>query len=101
MIENKLQLSDEKFECLPIRPNEYTKFFTCTSLSFGHNVISFSTTAKNHGFYFTDDTRIEEHVQDICLKAYIDIQCISSIRHLTIDVTITLLCACVLPELDY
>ena len=45
---------------------------------------------------------IDAHVQDICRKAYIDIRCISSIRHLlTIDATKTLLSAFVLPKLDY
>ena len=78
------------------------KNFICTSLSFGHNVISFSTTAKNLGFHFTDDMRIDVHVQYICRKDYIDIRRISSIRHLlSIDATKTLLSAFVLPKLYY
>ena len=102
MKENKLQLNDEKTECLLIRPNKCTQNINCTSLSFGHNVISFSTTAKNLGFHFTDDMRIDAHVQDICRKAYIDIRRISSIRqHLSIDATKTLLSAFVLPKSDY
>ena len=63
--------------------------------------MSFSITAKNFGFHFTDDMRIDAHVQDICRKAYIDIRRISSIRHLSIDATKTLLSAFVLPKLDY
>ena len=51
MIENKLQLNDEKTECLLTHPNKCTQNLNCTSLSFGYNVISFSTTAKN----LTDD----------------------------------------------
>ena len=82
MIEDKLQLNDEKTECLLIRTNKCTQNLNCTSPSFGHNVISFSTTAKNLGFNLTDDMRIDAHVQDICHKAYIDIRCITSIRHL-------------------
>ena len=73
IIENKLQLNDNKTECLLIRPNKCTQNFNCTFLSFGHNVISFTTTAKNLRFHFTDDMRIDAHVQDICCKAYIDI----------------------------
>ena len=46
MIENKLQLNDDKTECHPIRPSKCTQNLNCTSLLFGHNVISFSTTAK-------------------------------------------------------
>ena len=48
MIENKLQLNDEKKECLLIRHNKCAQDLNSTSLSFGHNVISFSTTAKKH-----------------------------------------------------
>ena len=78
------------------------KKINCISLSFGLNVISFSTTAKNLGFHSTDDMRIDAHVQDICRKVYIDIRCISSIRHLlSSDATKTLLSASVLPRLDY
>ena len=99
MIENKLQLNDEKTECLLIRPSKCTQILNCTSLSFGHNVISFSTTAKNLGFHFTDDEIIDAHVQDICRKFNIDIRRISSIRHLlSIDATKTLLSAFVLPK---
>ena len=102
MIENELQLNDEKTKCHLIRPNKCAKFLNCTSLSFGHNVISFSTTAKILGFHFTDDMRIGAHTQDICRKVHIDIRRISSIRHiLSIDATKTLLSAFVLPKLDY
>ena len=102
MIENKLQLNDEKMECLLIRPNKCTKNLNCTFLSSGHNVMSFSTTAKNLGFHFTDDMRNDTHVQDICHKACIDIRRISSNRHLlSIDATKTLLSAFVLSKLDY
>ena len=65
MIENKLQLNDEKMECLLIRPNKCTQNLNCTALSLEHNVMSFSTTAKNLGFHLTDDMRLDAHVQDI------------------------------------
>ena len=45
--------------------------------------------------------RIDAHVQDICRKVCIHIRRISSIRHLSIDATKTLLSAFVLPILDY
>ena len=78
------------------------KIINSTSLSFGHNVISFSTTAKSLGFHFTDDMRIYARVQDICRKAYIDIRSISSICHLlSSDATETMLSAFVLQRLDY
>ena len=102
MIENKLQLNDEKTECLLICPSRCTQKLNCTSLSFGHNVISFTTTTNNLGCHFTDGMRIDAHVQDICRKANIDIRHISSTCHpLSIDATKTLLSAFVLPKLDY
>ena len=102
MNENKLQLSDDKTECLLIRPNKYTKNLNCTSFSFGHNVISFSTIAKNLGFHFIDDMRIDAHVQEICRKADIAIRRINYIRRfLSIEATKTLLSAFVLSKLDY
>ena len=102
MIENKLQLNDEFTQFFLIHPNKCIKNLNCNSLSFGHNVMSFSTTATNLGFHFTDDMKIDTHVQVICRKVYIDIRRISSICHLlSIDATKTLLSAFVLPKLDY
>ena len=102
MAENKLQTNDEKTECRLIRPNKFTQNFNYTSIPFRHSVISFYTTAKNLGFHFADDMKIDEHVQDICHKIYIDIQCISSVRHLlSIDATKKLHSAFVLLKLDY
>ena len=57
---------------------------------------------RNLGFHFSDDMRIDAHVQDICRKDCIDIRRISSIRHLlSIDATKTLLSAFMLPNIDY
>ena len=100
MIENKLQLNDEKTECLLIRPSKCRQNLNCTS-SFGYNVKSFSTAAKTLRFHFTDDMRIDVHVQDICHQVYIDMGRISSIHDLSIDATNTMLFAFVLPKLDY
>ena len=92
----------KKKEFLLIRPNKCKLNLYCLSLSFGHNIISFSSTANNRGFYFTDDMRIDEHVQDICRKVYIDMRRISSIRHLlSFDPTKILLSAFVLQKLHY
>ena len=92
----------KKKECLLKRPNKCTQHINRTPLSFGHNVMSFSATARNMEFNFKDDMRIDAHVQDICCKVYIDIRRISSIRHLlSIDATKTLLSAFVFPKLDY
>ena len=98
----KLQLNDDKTEYLVMRQNKWGQTFICTFISVGCNVISFSTTAKNLQSYVRDDMRIDAHVQDICLKAYIDIRRISSIRHLlSIDAKIFIVSAFVLSISDY
>ena len=102
MIENKLQLNDEKTECHLKRLNKRTQNFMCTSLPF--EIMSYNSMLlqKNLGFNFTCDMRHDVHVQDIYRKDYIDIRRISSIRHrLSIDATKTLLSAFVLPKLHY
>ena len=95
-------MNNDKMECLPIHQNKCAQTFNGFLLSFGHNVISYSTTEKTLRFYITDDMRIDTHVQEICRIAYIDIQRISSIRHLlSIDTKKTIVRAFVLPKLDY
>ena len=101
MIDNKLLLSDEKTECPLIHVSKCTQNLNCVSPSFGHNVMSFSTTAKNLGFHFTDDMIIDAHVQDTFRQVYIDIRRISYICHLSIDATKTLLGAFVLTKFYY
>ena len=100
-LETSYSQSVKKTECLLICPNKSIQNVNNTYLSFGHNVISFSTTSKNLGFHFTDGMRIDARVQHICHKDYIDIRRITSIRHLSIDATKTLLSAFVLPKLYY
>ena len=74
----------------------------CTSPLIGHNVIQFSTDAKNIGFNVTNDMIIGEHEQYICRKACIDIRSISTIRHLlSIDAKKPVICAIELPKLYY
>ena len=83
-------------------PNNCPQSLNCTSLSFGHNVISFFTTAKNLGFHLPGDMRIDAHVQHECRNVYIDIRRNSSTCHLlSIDATNIMLSAYVLPKLDY
>ena len=64
--------------------------------------ISFSCSARNHGFYITDDIGVELHIKNVCQSAYSELRRISTIRHLlSIDSTRTLGSAFVLSRLDY
>ena len=98
MIENKLHLNDEKKQCLFIRPCK--KNVNCTSLSFEYNVISFSITAKQLEFHFTDDTNIDAHVQDICRNVTLTYVALAPFVT-SLLMQKTLLSAFVIPKLDY
>ena len=102
MIENKLQLNDEKTQCFLIHQNKCTQNINCTSLSFGHNVISFSTTAKNVRFHFTDDMRIDAHAQDYAAKPTMTYNALAPFVTFSLLMQHkTLLSAFVLPKLDF
>ena len=96
MIENKLQVNDDKTDRLLMRPNKCAQSINRNILIVGHNAILFSISAESIGFYLRDDRRIDAHVRGICGKAFIDI------RHLlTIDAAKTLVRSLVQRQLDY
>ena len=64
--------------------------------------IYFSSSARNLGFYITDDMSVELHIKNLCRSAYSELRRISTIRHLlSVDSTKTLVSAFVLSRLDY
>ena len=64
--------------------------------------ISFSSSARNPGFYIRDDMSVELHIKNVCRSAYSELRRISTIRHLlSVDSTKTLASAFVLSRLDY
>ena len=63
--------------------------------------ISFSASARNRGFYITDDMSVELHIKNVCQSAYSELRRISTIRHLlSVDSTKILVSAFVLSRLD-
>ena len=103
MLENKLKLNNDRTEALLLRSSSKsfsvskpTTFYVCGC------EISFSSSARNLGFYFRDDMSVELHVKNVCRSAYSELRRISTIRHLLfIDSTKTLVSAFVLSRLDY
>ena len=64
--------------------------------------ISFSSPARNLGFYIKDDMSVELHTKNICRSAYSELRRVSTIRHLlSVDSTKTLVSAFVLSRLDH
>ena len=62
----------------------------------------FSSSARNLGFFITDNANKGLHVNHICRSAYAELRRISSIRHyLTLKATQTLISAFVLSKIDY
>ena len=99
MLENKL--NDDKTETLLMRSS--SKSFSVskpTTISVCGCKISLS--ARNLGFYITDDMSVELHIKNVCRSAYSELRRISTIRHLlSVDSTKTLVSAFVLSRLDY
>ena len=101
MLENKLK--NDKTEALLLRSS--SKSFSVsksTTISVCGYEISFSSSAKNLGFYIRDDMSVELHIKNICQVAYPELHRISTIWHLlSVDSTKTLVSAFVLCRLDY
>ena len=53
-----------------------------TTISVCGYEISFSSSAKNLGFYIRDDMSVELHIKNVCRSAYSELRRISTIRHL-------------------
>ncbi|WP_419612594.1 reverse transcriptase domain-containing protein, partial [Thiolapillus sp.] len=103
MLENKLKLNNDKTEALLLRSS--SKSFSVgkpTTISVCGCEISFSSSARNLGFYIRDDMSVELHIKNVCRSAYSELRRISTIRHLlSVDSTKTLVSAFVLSRLDY
>ncbi|KAL8588124.1 hypothetical protein ACOMHN_059498 [Nucella lapillus] len=99
-IQNKLQLNDDKTECLLFDSSESVA--APLSLNIGSSNITFSKSARNLGVIFDKDLSMHEQVKKICQLAYFEIRKISSVRHyLTTDATKTLVSSLVISRLDY
>ena len=100
---NKLKLNNDKTEALLLRTS--SKSFSAskpTTISVCCCEISFSSSARNLGFYIRDDMSVELHIKSVCQSAYTELRRISTIRHLlSVDSTKTLVSAFVLSRLDY
>ena len=53
-----------------------------TTISVRGCAISFSSSARNPGFYITGDLSVELHIKNVCRSAYSELRCISTVRHL-------------------
>ena len=102
MTDNKLKLNDDKTEALLFSKKTVDRNSLPTSIQVCSSQISFSSQARNLGFTMTSDMSLEKHISLVCRSAYFEIFRISSIRKfLSIQITITLVCAFVLSKLDY
>ena len=99
MTQNKLKLNDDKTEALLIKSNR-TTFPNAqpTCLRVGSAGVLFKTCARNLDFMMS----LDKHISNVCRSAYMEIRRHSSIRqYLTAEATKTLVCACLLSNLDY
>ena len=79
----KLNLKNIKTEALLLRSS--SRFFSVgkpTTISLCGCEISFSSFARNLGFYIRDDMGVELHIKNVRRSAYSELRRISTIRHL-------------------
>ena len=72
MLENKLQLNDEKTEILLINPKKYD--IDVNNITIGNDCIAFSEHAKNLGVYISNDLSMKCHVTNLCKAIYLEIR---------------------------
>ena len=100
VVQNKLQLNDDKTEILLIGSAPGIDF--PSSVCVGHSDISFSSAARNLGVIFDSELALKEQVNKPCQLAYLEIRRICSIPpYLSVEATKTLVSFLVLSGLDY
>ena len=80
MLENRLKLNNDKTEALLVR--SFSKSFWVLKPTTIGCEISFSSSARNLGFYIRDDMSVELHIKNVCRSAYSELRRISTVRHL-------------------
>ena len=103
MTDHRLKLNDDKTEALLFHSsNSFTSCSKPSSILVCSSNISFSQSARNLGFFMSDNMSVDTHITHTCNSAYAALRQISSIRHnLTTQATKTLICSLVLSRLDY
>ena len=100
VVQNKLQLNDDKTEILLI--GSAPGIDLPSSVRVGRSDISFSSAARNLGVIFDSELALKEQVNKLCQLAYLEIRRIGSIRqYLSVEATKTLVSSLVLSRLDY
>ena len=84
-----------------LSPLQSPNLLLSTTISVCGYEISFSSSAKNLGFYIRDYISIELHTKNVCWSAYSELRRISTIQHVSVDSTKTLVFTFVLSMLDY
>jgi len=103
MNDHKLKLNDEKTEVMFIHSSRFSPSSDSPSvIHVGSTEIKFTESARNLGFVMSNTMSTDKHVSQICRSAYAALHQIASIRsYLDTDTTKKLVCALVLPRLDY
>ena len=103
MLENKLKLNNDKTEALFTRLSSKSFLVSKpTTISVCGCKISFSSSARNLGFYTAGDMSVELQTNNVCRSAYFELHRIITNRHLlSIDPTKTFVSAFVFCRLDY
>ena len=103
MTSNKLQLNEEKTECLLVAKKTVLSKAPChRSITLNGSEVQISRVVRNLGVHVDASLSFQQQVSHICRICYLELRRISSIRqYLTEDATKTLICSFVLSRLDY
>ena len=102
MLKNMLKLNGDKTECLVISTKHVLKSLSKLEFIFGDLVIRPTSSAKNLGVLFDSSLSYQQHVGNVCKKAYFQIHNIGRKRKfLTTECCKTLVNTLVTVHLDY
>ena len=103
MLFNKLQMNEDKIEALLVTPKRVAKSELLPKfVNINGACVKFCPSVRNLGVTLDSTLSLHQHVLNICKRAFLELQCINSIRNfLTIDAIKILVCSLVLLCIDY
>ena len=102
MATNYLKHNEEKTEIVVIKHTNHSSKVNISSINIGDSTIEPSPSARNLGVIFDSALNMEQHIANVCKKAWYELRKVSRLRKfLTEKAAITLVHAFVTSKLDY
>ena len=103
MLSNKLQMNENKTEVLLVTPKRVVKYEPFPEfMKINGTSFKFCPSLRNLGVTLDSTLSLNQHVLNVCRGAFLELQCVHSIRNFLItDAVKTLVCSLVLSRIDY